>query len=181
MSYLNFARANCGVEDLFNFTFQSILSPTFQTEGDRLLYNPTVAAVLDRNIMGIFANETPKAPIYLYHATQDEIIPYANASTLYTEWCQDGASVQFVTYGNGGHATTEIVGFSGAFEFVQNAFAGSVTKACSQQTKLNNTFDPLALGVELEPILVKLITALDIAGQGDSNIIADLQTLKTSV
>lgn len=34
--------------------------------------------------MGVNVNKTPKAPIYIYHATNDEVIPYANASTLYS-------------------------------------------------------------------------------------------------
>lgn len=66
-------------------------------------------------------------------------------------------------------------------DFIKSAFAGTVTKGCSRNTVLNNTLDPIALGVNLEPILVKLITGLAIAGQNDTNIKNDLGTLKKTI
>lgn len=180
-SALDIAEQICGVENLFTFAFQQIQSTTFQSLGDQVFYEPTFAAVLQQTIMGLYANETPTAPVYMFHASQDEVIPYANASTLYTEWCDDGASVQFVTFAAGGHATTEVIGFPGALEFVQAAFSGTVASGCSQATELNDTLDPLALGVNLEPILVQLLNALAIAGREDVNIVNDLGTLNETV
>ena len=155
----------------------SILSTDVQTLGHGLLYNPTVVPVLEQQIMGIHANETPTAPVLLFHAAQDEIIPYANASTLYNEWCSHGASVQFTTFANGGHLTTEILGLPLAVNFAQAAFAGTVASGCSTSTVLNNTLDPLALGVKLEPALAKLVNALNTLGNEDENLRANLATI----
>jgi pimeloyl-ACP methyl ester carboxylesterase len=171
----------CGVENLFTFAFGQVQNTDFQTLGDKVFFEPTIASVLEQNVMGVNPNETPKAPVYMYHATNDEVIPYANASTLYSDWCADGASVHFTTIAAGGHATTEIIGFVGAFNFVKAAFAGTVASGCSMSTELSNTLDPLALGVQLEPVIVQLLNALAVAGRNDINIKNDLNTLNETV
>ena len=52
-----------------------------------------------------------------------------------------------------------------------DAFDGTLPGGCSSVTKINNgTLDPLALGLDLGPILVRLIDALAKIGKGDSNI-----------
>jgi pimeloyl-ACP methyl ester carboxylesterase len=180
---LNLAAAEqiCSIQNIPLFAFQAIQSPKFQTLGDRLFYEPTVRRVLDDNLMGQSQKETPTVPVYLFHAPDDEIIPYANATTLREEWCGYGASVEFVTVANGGHATTEIIGFPGAFNFVKAAFAGTVARGCSQKTILDDNLNPIALGASLEPILVKLINTLAIEGRKDANIIADVGTLNRTV
>ena len=170
---LNTAEQICGVENLFTFAFQEVQSTKVQDLGDKVLYQPTIASVLARNIMGQRKDETPTAPVYMFHAPSDEIIPYANATTLRDEWCGYGASVEFVTVANGGHATTEVIGFPGAFDFVKAAFAGTTSSGCSQKTILDDSLSPVALGVSLEPIVVGLLNGLAIAGRKDANIISD--------
>jgi hypothetical protein len=180
-SKYEFAQSNCAVADLLSFPEMSLLSTSVQTLGPGLISQPTVASVLAQNIMGLHKSQSPTAPVYIYHATQDEIIPYANASTLVDSWCGYGASVNFTTYENGGHATTEIIGLPDVIQFVEAAFAGETTSGCSRNTKLDSTLNPIALGVELEPILVKLIDALAAAGTNDENIIQNLNVLKNGI
>jgi hypothetical protein len=169
------------VENLFTFAFQRITDPSISSLGDGILYEPTIAAILGQNIMGLSKAETPTAPVYLYHAASDEIIPYANASAVYQAWCGYGADVQFATIDNGGHATTEVLGFPGAFNFVKNAFDGTPAKGCAQSTVRDDTFNPFALGAFLEPLSVGLLNALAIAGRKDANIIGDLANLNKTV
>lgn len=168
-SVLDFANQNC-ILDLFNFFEQSLLSTKIQSLGDRLYYQPQIASVLALQTMGVNKNETPIAPVYVFHASEDEIIPYANATTLVDSWCSNGASVDFVTYAAGGHFTTELLGFVGAFRFLEQAFAGTIASGCTRSTVLDETLNPLALGVNLEPILVGLIDALAALGRGDANV-----------
>lgn len=174
---LDLAEQICSVQNIFTFAFQEIQSTKVQTLGDQVFYEPTISSVLTRNNMGLNSGETPKAPVYMFHAPDDEIIPYANATTLRDDWCGFGASVEFVTIAAGGHATTEVIGFPGAFKFVKDAFDGNVGGACSSETVLDETLNPLALGVSLEPILVQLLNALAIAGRKDANIISDVGNL----
>lgn len=171
----------CGVENLFTVPFQQIQSTKFQTLGKDIFYEPTIAKVLSQCIMGQHKNETPKAPVYMYHAPQDEIIPYSNATTLRDDWCNAGASVHFVNVENGGHATTEVIGFPGAFKFVKAAFAGAAGGGCSEETILDEKLNLVALGVSLEPIGVGLANALAIAGRKDKNIMEDPSNLNKTV
>lgn len=171
----------CGVENLFTVPFQQIQSTKFQTLGKDIFYEPTIAKVLEQCVMGQHKNETPKAPVYMYHAPHDEVIPYSNATSLRDEWCNDGASVHFVNIQNGGHATTEIIGFSGAFNWVKKAFAGTTGSGCSEETILDEKLNLVALGVSLEPILVGLANGLAIAGRKDENIMQDPSNLNKTV
>jgi len=180
-SILDFADEFCGAEVLLVFPGGSILSTGFQSEGRGLLYDPVVRPILQQCTLGVNRNETPTAPIYMFHASQDEVIPYDDAITLRNSWCNDGASVEFVTYANGGHLTTEALGFVGAYQFVNNAFAGTVKPGCSSKTVLDNTLDPIALGAELEPVIAGLLTTLLKLGNMDSNAKNNLTILKESV
>ncbi|KAJ5460758.1 uncharacterized protein N7458_002310 [Penicillium daleae] len=175
------ARTTCAVGDLIAFPEMSLLSTEIQSLGDRLLYEPTVQQVLSKNMLGVNKTEIPTAPVFVYHATQDEVIPYSNASTMVNSWCNNGVSVKFTTFATGGHATTEVVALPDAINFVEAAFAGTTASGCSTNTELGSILNPIALGVELEPILTKLIDVLAHLGQGDSNVKQNLGVLKKVV
>ncbi|KAK5172055.1 uncharacterized protein LTR77_003692 [Saxophila tyrrhenica] len=172
------ASVNCAPADLLNFALMSVQDKSFQRLGDQIFYEPTVAAILEDNLMGRNANETPTAPVLLYHASRDEIIPYSNATTLYDTWCRNGADVHFTTFGNGGHLTTEILGLPMAVQFANSAFAGTLSSGCSKDTVLDDTLDPLALGASLEPALVRLINALGTLGEADEHLMGNLGLIK---
>lgn len=178
---LNYARSHCAVEDLIKYPETSLFSKSFQTMGRGLLTNPIVSSILKENTLGLKPHETPRAPVFVYHATQDEIIPYSNASTMVDSWCRHGANVKFTTYGNGGHATTEIIALPDVINFVEAAFAGTTESGCSRNTELANILNPIALGVELEPILVQLLEVLASAGEGDANIKQDQSVLQNTI
>lgn len=178
---LEYAKSHCAVADLIEFPEMSLFSTSIQTLGRGLLYNPTVHSILSQNTMAVNKDETPTAPVFVYHATQDEIIPYSNASTMVDSWCNYGADVKFTTYGNGGHATTEVIALTDAIQFVEAAFSGTTDSGCSRNTELASILNPIALGVELEPILTMLLEVLATAGTADSNIKQNLNVLQDTV
>jgi hypothetical protein len=146
------ADTQCTGADLNYWEYQSLFDTKFQTLGPALLQQPVVASVLSKNIMGVNKDETPVVPVYVYHASQDEIIPYANVTTLVDSWCDNGATVQFTTFESGGHATTDVVGIPSVLEFVQSAFDGQTVAGCSRSTAPGGVFDILALPLDVEPI-----------------------------
>jgi pimeloyl-ACP methyl ester carboxylesterase len=178
---LETARTTCAVGDLIAFPEMSLLSTEIQSLGDRLLYQPTIQKILSKNMLGVNKTEIPAAPVFVYHATQDEVIPYTNASTMVNSWCSNGVSVKFTTFATGGHATTEVVALPDVINFVQSAFAGKTASGCSKNTELGSILNPIALGVELEPILTKLIDVLSHLGQNDSNVKLNLNVLNEVV
>ncbi|OAA40008.1 Lipase, secreted [Metarhizium rileyi] len=174
---LDFTNAHCAVANILAYPELSLLSTDIQSLGPGLLSQPDIAAVLEKNTMGLQKNETPTAPVFIYHAAEDEIIPYGDAETLARSWCANGASVMFTNFANGGHITTEILAVLDALGFVADAFAGRLAGGCSEKTKLDSKLNPIALGAALEPILVRLVELLATAGKKDANIIKDLKTL----
>lgn len=169
-SVLNFAEQNCAPADILAFASQSVFSTRVQSLGFDILYDPVFSPILQQNTMGLFANETPTAPVFLYHASNDEIIPYRNATTLRDSWCDFGADVKFTTYANGGHFSTEILGAVGQVQFANAAFEGTTSSGCSENTVLDNELNPVALGASLEPILTNLLTALTNIGENDETL-----------
>lgn len=149
--------------------------------GEDLLEAPSIKSVLGKNIMGVNKDETPTAPVFVYHATEDEIIPYDDASRMAQSWCDNGADVKFTTFAHGGHATTEVVALPNSLEFVKAAFDGKTESGCSRNTELKSDLDPLALGVQLEPILTRLIQILADLGEGDKNVKNSLNVLEKTV
>lgn len=181
--YLNYTNTNCQTEDLLYFSGKSLLSPAVQSLGPELVRQPTIASILEQNVLGANTSATPIAPIYAYHSTNDEVIPYANASAAVNSWCDQGASVYFLTYGAGGHDTTEITNIPNAIQYTINAFNGDIaTTGCSGGFTLNlSTPNPLAWGVQLEPILTHLIDVLEDLGPEDENVQKNIATLSKTV
>ncbi|KAG2413218.1 hypothetical protein HFD88_002407 [Aspergillus terreus] len=178
---LEAAATQCAVADLASFFEQSLFDTSIQTLGRGILDEPTIKQVLAQNTMGVKKSETPTAPMFVYHATADEVIPYANASATVDAWCGYGADVKFTTFGSGGHATTEVIALPDAIEFVEAAFGGTTESGCSRNTELASKLNPLALGLDLEPILVQLVNALSKLGEGDSNVKQNISVLKQTV
>ncbi|KAJ5650688.1 uncharacterized protein N7484_004411 [Penicillium longicatenatum] len=180
-SIIEKSKTTCAVEDIINFADQSLFSTSIQSLGDSLLYEATIHSILLQCTMGVTKKETPTAPMFVYHASQDEIIPYANASTMVDSWCNYGTDIKFTTFANGGHATTEVLGLPDTINFVESAFAGTTQSGCSSNTELASLLNPIALGVELEPILTKLLEVLSTLGTSDSKVKQNLHVLKDVV
>lgn len=178
---LEFAKSHCAVANLLRYPELSLFSKDIQTMGEDLLEAPSIKSVLGKNIMGVNQDETPTAPVFVYHATEDEIIPYDDASRMAQSWCNNGADVKFTTFAHGGHATTEVVALPNSLEFVKAAFDGKTESGCSRNTELKSDLDPLALGVQLEPILTRLIQILADLGEGDKNVKNSLNVLEKTV
>ncbi|KXG48274.1 Lipase, secreted [Penicillium griseofulvum] len=177
---LDIANSECGTTDLIAFFERSIFDTGFQTMGEAFIFDPIVQAVLKQNSMGVNKDETPTAPTFVYHAKKDEVIPYADAQTMVNSWCSWDANVKFTNYASGGHATTEIIAIPEVIKFVKNAFAGTTESGCTKNTKLDIILNPLALGADLEPILVKLIDGLFNLGEQDSKLKSDPVTVLRS-
>lgn len=157
-----YGNTHCGLDCVAKYPYESIQSTKYQSLGNRLYYEPTIRAVLDQNVLGLYRNETPTVPMYIYNARPDQIIPYGDAATMVDRWCDQGANIKFVTLEAGGHISTEIVGFPNAFQFAQDAFAGKLkSSGCQRKSEFGGgILNPLALGLDLEPILFKLLDLL---------------------
>ena len=66
---------------------------------------------------------TPKAPSYIYIASNDELVVPANVDTLVGRYCAEGLKVEYVKI-PGEHASTLVTGFPGAVAWLASRFAG---------------------------------------------------------
>lgn len=64
-----------------------------------------------------------EAPVYQYHAPNDDIVPFDQAATLREKYCALGMSVQWRTFDTG-HVTTVGRGNAAALSFIADRFAG---------------------------------------------------------
>ncbi|KAJ3495300.1 hypothetical protein NLG97_g3495 [Lecanicillium saksenae] len=166
--------SQCVAVNLVAFLSKSLFDPSIQSMGRDLLYEENVAAVLKDTTMGLKKEETPIVPVMLYHAHDDEIIPYAGAEALGKRWCANGADVRFTNYAAGGHGTTEVVALLDALKFANDAFNGWVPGGCASNSVLTDKLNPLALGLALEPVLSKLAGILLALGKKDANWIKSI-------
>lgn len=175
------ARSNCVGSVLGRFSEQSIFDSDVQSLGHGLLTHPVVAKVLHENVLAIRQDETPTAPVFLYHGHNDEVVVYNSSIKVYNQWCQNGANISFINYAAGGHITTAAISIIAAFDFVSRAFESKLQSGCSFNTVLDDSLNPLALGLNLEPLLVRLVDFLSHIGRNDQTWLAALKQNKSVV
>lgn len=175
---IDLGNSRCTVPNILAFPFQSLLDTKYQSLGAALFQEPTVAAILRDNTLGVKKAETPTAPVLMYHAEPDEIVPYAPAAALNKAWCDYGATVKFTKYAAGGHGTTVVLALADGLKFAADAFSGKISSGCTSQTKFDNKLDPFAFALNLEPIVVGLINWLVVMGEKDSNWLEGIKSGK---
>ncbi|MFF3648108.1 lipase family protein [Streptomyces sp. NPDC002181] len=129
-SYLNPAgkalvagmRENCVAIDAIAGSFKRISDLTTRNP----LEQPDWQARLDQSRLGRTA---PAAPVHLYHALGDELIPYAVGRQLRAEWCARGANVEWRTIWVGEHVSGVITHSLAAGDWLADRFAGRPTHA----------------------------------------------------
>ncbi|QHC24076.1 lipase family protein [Streptomyces sp. GS7] len=115
--YVDFLRNNCVAADVAAGLFKRISDVTVKNP----LYEPDWQARLRESALG---TGTPDAPVYLYHGTADELIPYAVGRRLRADWCAKGAPVQWSSVPLGEHVAGAIVGSVPAADWLADRFAG---------------------------------------------------------
>ncbi|RZS36466.1 secretory lipase [Herbihabitans rhizosphaerae] len=70
----------------------------------------------------------PSAPVYLYHGTIDELIPYSGAKELKARYCAVGTNLEWHSIPLGEHVLTVSVWGTNALNWLGDRFAGKPTK-----------------------------------------------------
>lgn len=93
------------------------------------LREPVAQAVLSELKMG--GDLAPTAPVYLWHSTLDQLIPYRVAPALRDDWCSQGTQVKLVTDRISEHITGALRYAAPAQQWLMDRYAGKpVTGAC---------------------------------------------------
>lgn len=75
-----------------------------------------------------FPVPVPKFPRLEYHGEADTTVPYLPELEYVEQQCAHGADIRFVSLPGLDHDQTELDGIAGAFQFIQQAFAGTLAK-----------------------------------------------------
>ncbi|MFI6471583.1 lipase family protein [Streptomyces sp. NPDC050516] len=124
-SYLNpagkalvdYFKNNCVAIDTTVGSFKHVTDLTVKNP----LQQPDWQARLAESKLG---THRPDAPVYLYHGTVDELIPYAVGQQLRSDWCARGANVEWHALPLLGHIGGVTVGGVPAANWLADRFAG---------------------------------------------------------
>jgi hypothetical protein len=97
-----------------------------------LLAKPAVRKQVDRLNLG---GSTPTAPLFVYHAVHDELIPVAGADAMVKRYCARGDSVDYVRDEASEHGSLAVVGAAAALDWLSTHTIGHQTQhGCSTTT-----------------------------------------------
>ncbi|MFJ9419897.1 lipase family protein [Streptomyces sp. NPDC101227] len=115
--YVDFMRNNC--------VAVGTIAGLFKKMSDVTVKNPFHEPDWQRRLRDSrLGTRTPDAPVYLYHGTADELIPYRVGTRLRADWCGRGATVQWTSIPFGEHVLGAIVGSIPAANWLADRFAG---------------------------------------------------------
>ncbi|KAJ3491824.1 hypothetical protein NLG97_g5520 [Lecanicillium saksenae] len=127
--------------------------------GDSLLNDPYLQKIFALNKMGNLG-VVPKVPTYMYHAINDELLPFQDTLDLYDKYCAAGANIEFVREGFGEHIVVALTGAAGALRYLMARMDGSAaTKGCRSQTVVTSALDPTNISV-LGDAVFSIVAAL---------------------
>ncbi|WP_183095237.1 lipase family protein [Nocardioides stalactiti] len=93
------------------------------TKVPNVLDTPPIVAFLRRiSPLGYAGN--PMAPVFMYHATLDELAPIRPARELFRRFCAAGVAVKKVETPLGEHFSETVRGFPSALRYLDDRFAG---------------------------------------------------------
>ncbi|KAJ3498144.1 hypothetical protein NLG97_g1354 [Lecanicillium saksenae] len=138
------AEDQCVVSTVVDFAFDDPF--TYLKNGSAVLNEPAAAQALQDTVMGQIG--TPKVPTYVYHAINDELLPFADVVDLYNKYCAAGANIHFTKEAFGEHIIVALTGAASALGFLMDRFDGkALASGCSQKTVLSSALDPSSISI----------------------------------
>ncbi|KAL4399738.1 triglyceride lipase [Malassezia pachydermatis] len=153
---IEYAQNNCWVQVILKYMNADINDEGWTTKGAAVFRDPIVQEIFDESIMGAKKEETPTAPLFIYHAEHDEIIPVRDIEKTVDAWCANGANIKYTNYNNGilDHETLEVLGIGKAVQFIDAQMDGnSLAPGCQKTTSNSVAFEPGVLGSDLEDVM----------------------------
>jgi len=108
----------CIGEAVSRFPFRHLNEFTFSKDP---LSEPVAKTVMEDNHLGRL---TPKAPVFLYHSINDELIPFPSAQKLQADWCKGGGQVTLYADAVSEHSSLAVSGSPLAVGYMASRFAG---------------------------------------------------------
>ncbi|KJZ73855.1 hypothetical protein HIM_06748 [Hirsutella minnesotensis 3608] len=128
--------------------------------GSRILEIPRFKELLDSLSMGQIA--TPKTPMFIYQAINDELLNSDDVQTLVKQYCGKGASIQYLKASYGGHIINALAGAATATQWLKDRLDGKpAQEKCSERTVVSPALDKAAVKT-----FAKIVADIAIARSG---------------
>lgn len=157
----------CMYENLRKFVNKKIISNEMFRNGDNFYSDDSAQHVFAMLKLG--NSDPPKAPVYMFHSSHDEVVPYNDAISTANSWCEKGAKIHFITNTGASmdHQSTELFNHPGVIHFMRDRFCGKrVEKQCYFRDVKNPWFNPFTLGESAAQFTQQILHL--ITGQFDS-------------
>lgn len=166
------------VDIIVNLRNTKVLNKTFSKTGSKILVSDQITPILDELSLGRDKKLVPKAPVYMYHSKNDEVIPYKSASNTAHFWCSNGGKVKFETFTGieMGHVTTELLNTPNVLSFIRSSMDGKKLDNCQWPSTGNPLWSPDVLGAKLTEVLNAVMNFWGAAiGRGDATLKEHIQ------
>jgi len=153
----------CMYENLWTHPGKRFISDEYFQGGSGFFQNQGVNAALSKLNLGSNPNLTPRAPVFMFHAKNDRVVPYEYAHSTYQAWCSQGANVHLLT--NTGwemaHTNTEPLNLANVLFFMRDRFAGRIWgSSCKADSISDPVLDPFVLGQSMVQVVQQVIDLL---------------------
>ena len=129
--------------------------------------------------MGVRPDETPKAPVYMFHAKSDEVIPYGSAHDAAKRWGDHGADILFEEFTGlvMGHASTELLNLPNVLLFMRGRMSGKPFIHGYEHKHTDNPLeDPGVIAKGFGALAETIKNAIDnTVGMGDKHMKAKIE------
>lgn len=112
--------SQCLTLDLLDFAYENIFD--YWTLGEGILSLPSVSAALSENTLGKTA---PVAPMYVYQGEEDEVVPYTIVDKVVSEYCSQGANIDYWKDPVESHLAEATAGAPFAFSWLNDRMSGT--------------------------------------------------------
>jgi hypothetical protein len=138
------------------FNANSVLTVPLKT----LLAIPAIASAIDALNLGA---TTPTAPLFVYHAVNDELIPVAGPDAIVKKYCAGGDSVTYTRDLLSEHGALAVTGAPSALAWLHARLTGGAApQGCTTKTVLTMALTASALGQEPEVVRSILLGLLNL-------------------
>lgn len=139
-------------------------------KGWKLFQRDEVKTVVNYNTVALIEEDgVPEIPMFVFHGTEDEIVPFSGAQRAYDNYCDWGiSSFEFAVSNSSGHILEVAEGSGAAIKWISDRFEGKeVVEGCKKTVRLTNLEYP---GADLSyfEIVKTLLTSLPGGKLGDS-------------
>lgn len=133
----------CLATSILQYSFNNFFSGRnpYVKEGWKFFEREDVKKIVDQNTLALEEDDgIPEIPLFVFHGTEDEIVPFSGAQRAYENYCDWGIeSFEFAVSNTTGHILEVLEGSGAAIKWLEDRFAGKdVVDGCQRTVRTTN-------------------------------------------